>query len=130
MIVKMIQDLKNRMKAENEKIQEMFNKEPEDLKNRDQHYKNWKEKYTTGINGKLNEAGEQNWAGRHMVDMLLQSRIKGKKGKQMRRVKETHGTLKAMFTFISLIAQLVKNLPAMQETLVQFLGREDLVEKG
>ena len=26
----------------------------------------------------------------------------------------------------SLIAQLVKNLPAMQETLVQFLGREDL----
>ena len=30
----------------------------------------------------------------------------------------------------SLIAQLVKNLPAMQETLVQFLGREDPLEKG
>ena len=30
----------------------------------------------------------------------------------------------------SLIAQLVKNLPAMQETSVQFLGREDLLEKG
>ena len=29
-----------------------------------------------------------------------------------------------------LIAQLVKNLPAVQETLVQFLGREDLLEKG
>ena len=29
----------------------------------------------------------------------------------------------------SLIAQLVKNLPAMKETLVQFLGREDLLEK-
>ena len=29
----------------------------------------------------------------------------------------------------SLIAQLVKNLPAMQETQVQFLGREDLLEK-
>ena len=29
-----------------------------------------------------------------------------------------------------LIAQLVKNPPAMQETLVQFLGREDLLEKG
>ena len=27
-------------------------------------------------------------------------------------------------------AQLVKNLPAMQETLVQFLGWEDLLEKG
>ena len=30
----------------------------------------------------------------------------------------------------SLIAQLVKNLPAMQETPVQFLGCEDLLEKG
>ena len=30
----------------------------------------------------------------------------------------------------SLIAQLVKNLPAMQETLVRFLGREDQLEKG
>ena len=30
----------------------------------------------------------------------------------------------------SLIAQLVKNLPAMQETPVQLLGREDLLEKG
>ena len=30
----------------------------------------------------------------------------------------------------SLIAQLVKNPPAMQETLVQFLGQEDPLEKG
>ena len=30
----------------------------------------------------------------------------------------------------SLIAQLVKNLPAVQETLVQFLDREDPWEKG
>ena len=30
----------------------------------------------------------------------------------------------------SLMAQLVKNLLAMQETPVQFLGREDLLEKG
>ena len=30
----------------------------------------------------------------------------------------------------SLIAHLVKNPPAMQETLVQFLGREDPLEKG
>ena len=28
------------------------------------------------------------------------------------------------------VAQLVKNPPATQETLVQFLGREDLLEKG
>ena len=30
----------------------------------------------------------------------------------------------------SLIAQLVKNLYAMQETPVRFLGQEDLLEKG
>ena len=30
----------------------------------------------------------------------------------------------------SLIAQFIKNLPAMQETLVKFLGQEDPLEKG
>ena len=30
----------------------------------------------------------------------------------------------------SLVAQLVKNLPAMQETSFRFLGREDPLEKG
>ena len=30
----------------------------------------------------------------------------------------------------SLVAQLVKNPPAIQETMVQFLGREDPLEKG
>ena len=30
----------------------------------------------------------------------------------------------------SLIAQLVKDLPAMQETLVRFLGQENPLEKG
>ena len=30
----------------------------------------------------------------------------------------------------SLITQLVKNLPVMQETPVRFLGQEDLLEKG
>jgi len=29
-----------------------------------------------------------------------------------------------------LLAQLVKNPPAMQETPVQFLGQEDFLEKG
>ena len=31
---------------------------------------------------------------------------------------------------ISLVAQVVKNLPAMQETWVQSLGQEDSLEKG
>ena len=30
----------------------------------------------------------------------------------------------------TLIVQLIKNLPAMQETLVRFLGQEDPLEKG
>ena len=34
------------------------------------------------------------------------------------------------FAFIFLLAQLVKNLPAMQETWVQPLGWEDPLEKG
>ena len=29
-----------------------------------------------------------------------------------------------------LVSQMVKNLPAMQETQVQFLGQEDPLEKG
>ena len=28
------------------------------------------------------------------------------------------------------VPELVRNLPAMQETLIQFLGWEDLLEKG
>ena len=34
------------------------------------------------------------------------------------------------YSWASLVAQLVKNLPAMQETLVQFLGWEDPLAKG
>ena len=35
-----------------------------------------------------------------------------------------------VFLGASLVAQLVKNLPDMQETLVRFLGQEDPQEKG
>ena len=34
------------------------------------------------------------------------------------------------YFWISLVAQMVKNLPAMQETPVRFLGWEDPLEKG
>ena len=34
------------------------------------------------------------------------------------------------FKMASLLAQMVKNLPAMQETQVRFLGQEDTLEKG
>ena len=35
-----------------------------------------------------------------------------------------------MYGWVSLVAQAVKNLPAMQETWTQSLGREDPLEKG
>ena len=35
-----------------------------------------------------------------------------------------------LFTLYSLVAQLVKNLPAVRETWVQSLGWEDPLEKG
>ena len=38
--------------------------------------------------------------------------------------------MKSLMHVQSLVTQLVKNQPAMQETLVQFLGREDRLEKG
>ena len=36
----------------------------------------------------------------------------------------------ALIVLTSLIVQLVKNPPAMQETWVRFLGQEDLLESG
>ena len=35
-----------------------------------------------------------------------------------------------METWASLVAQMVKNLPAVQEVQVQYLGQEDPLEKG
>ena len=34
------------------------------------------------------------------------------------------------FAYLSLIAQLARNLPATQDTVVRFLGQEDPLEKG
>ena len=39
-------------------------------------------------------------------------------------------TNKVLLEWASLVAQLVKNLPAMQETLFRFLDWEDPLEKG
>ena len=39
-------------------------------------------------------------------------------------------TFSPTWTRAALVAQLVKNPPALQETPVQFLGREDPLEKG
>ena len=49
-------------------------------------------------------------------------------GHLMQRIDSLEKTL--MLGGASLIPQLIKNLPAMQEIPVRFLGREDPLEKG
>ena len=40
------------------------------------------------------------------------------------------GMIESLSLWAFLVAQMVKNLPAMQETQVQFLGQEDSLRKG
>ena len=60
---------------------------------------------------------------------LEQNRFGFKESLLKRNLSKISIFLKILSKF-SLIAQLVKNLPAMQGTPVQFLGREDPLEKG
>ena len=48
----------------------------------------------------------------------------------IKKICKKNANYKSVETKLSLVAQLVKNLPAMQETLVQFMGQEDPLEKG
>ena len=62
MVVKMIQDLEKRMEAKIEKMQEMFNKDLEELKNKQTEKNNTiTEMKTTleGINSRITEAEER-----------------------------------------------------------------------
>ena len=73
------------------------------------------------------------WLALLYTTRLFSSQSLLSKGAYIKRIKlqaaafmlETH-----MLTGASLIAQLVRNPPAMQETPVRFLGQEDLLEKG
>ena len=58
---------------------------------------------------------------------------KKKKERKKEKKKTSKGVILHMSVTISrasLVAQLVKNLPAMQETLVQFVCQKDPLEKG
>ena len=62
MIVKMIQDVRERIEAKIEKMQEMFNKDPEELKNKQTEMNNTISEMTTtleGINSRIIEAEER-----------------------------------------------------------------------
>ena len=41
-----------------------------------------------------------------------------------------YGGISQLLGLTSLVAQIIKNLPAIQETWVQSLGQEDPLEKG
>ena len=49
MMLKMIQDIRKRMEVHTEKTQEMFNREREDLKNRDEQQLEWKIYYKESV---------------------------------------------------------------------------------
>ena len=53
---------------------------------------------------------------------IIQSEVSQKNKRQMLYINT--------YIWASLVAQVVKNLHAMQETQVQSLGQEDLLEKG
>ena len=57
MIVKMSQDLRKRMEAQMQKIQEMFNKDLEELKNKQTEMNNnWNKNTLEGVNSRVTEA--------------------------------------------------------------------------
>ena len=60
-------------------------------------------------------------------------KIKGRRNQYWRNEIQKRNSWEHKDIFVLLhhmIAQLVKNLPAMQETLVRFLAQEDPLEKG
>ena len=62
MIIKMIQNLRNRMEAQNEKIQEILNKDLEELKNKQTEMNNTiteMKNTLEGINNRIMEAEER-----------------------------------------------------------------------
>ena len=97
MIVKMIQDLGIRMETKTEKMQEMFNKDLEELKNKQTEMTNTiTEMKTTleGINSRITEAEERiSELEDKMVEITAREQNKEKRMKELRTVSETPGTI-------------------------------------
>ena len=89
MIVKMIQNLGNRMEAQIEKIQAMFNKDLEELKNKQTEVNNTitvKKNTLKGINNRITEAEEQI---SQLEDKMVEKTAKEQnKEKRMKRIEE------------------------------------------
>ena len=100
MLVKLIQDLRKRKETKIEKMQEMFTKNLEELKNKQAEMNNTLE----GINSRITEAEEWiNDVEDRMVEIpAAEQNIakKKKKWKEMKTAKETFGTTLNVPTFI------------------------------
>ena len=86
MIVKMIQDLRNRMEAQTKMTQEMFNKDLEEVKNKHKEMKNTitgKKNTLAEINSRVNEA--EKWISElkdKMVEITVMEKSKEKREKR------------------------------------------------
>ena len=78
MVVKMIQDLRKRMEAKIEKMQEMFTKDLEELKNKQTEMNNTLE----GIRSRITEAEQINNLEDRMVEITATEHNAGKKKKK------------------------------------------------
>ena len=77
----MFENLRNRMEAQTEKIQEMFNKDLEELKNKQRWTANEIKNTVEGINSRINETEEQiNELENRMVEITAKEWNKKKGG--------------------------------------------------
>ena len=84
----MIQDLRKRMVAQSEKMQEILNKELDDIKKQSvEQLNNENEKYTRK-NRRINEAVEQMSGKKEWWKSMPQNRIKKKEWKEMKSLRE------------------------------------------
>ena len=89
MIVKMIQDLGNRMEARTEKIQEMFNKDLEELKNKQREMNNTitaMKNTLEGINSRITEKEERI---SDLEDNIVEITTAEQKKKRMKRTEDS-----------------------------------------
>ena len=70
--------------------------------------------------------GKSHASGFHILMLFLST----KNLQQKAANQYPSGQFKSKFLVVSLVAQMVKNLPAMWETWVRSLGWEDLLEEG
>ena len=134
MIVKMIQDLGKRMEAKIEKMQEMFNKDLEELKNKQTQMNNTITEMKTTLEGIISRITEAEERISDLEDRMVEfTAVEQNKRKRMKRNEDS---LRDLWDNIkcqqraSLVAQWLRIRLPMQGTWVQALVREDPTYHG